>query len=66
MERGRGGRAGVDGRGARSMAVAAVHGMDYRLSWNCSHIANATIRRAIEKQCRIVGANRPSFVRRKS
>lgn len=37
------------------MALAAVHGMDYLLSWNCSHIANAAIRRAIEKQCREAG-----------
>jgi predicted nucleic acid-binding protein len=41
------------------MAVAAVHGMDYLLSWNCSHIANATIRRAIEKQCRESGYEPP-------
>jgi predicted nucleic acid-binding protein len=38
---------------ALHMAVAAVHGMDYLLSWNCKHIANATIRRAIERQCRL-------------
>lgn len=38
---------------ALHMAVAAVHGMDFLLSWNCTHIANATIRRAIEKQCRV-------------
>jgi hypothetical protein len=44
---------------ALHMAVAAVHGMDYLLSWNCKHIANATIRRAIEKQCRISGYEPP-------
>lgn len=44
---------------ALHMAVAAVHGMDYLLSWNCSHIANATIRRAIEKQCRASGYEPP-------
>ena len=44
---------------ALHMAVAAVHGMDYLLSWNCSHIANATIRRAIEKQCRVSGYEPP-------
>jgi predicted nucleic acid-binding protein len=44
---------------ALHMAVAAVHGMDYLLSWNCSHIANATIRRAIEKQCRACGYEPP-------
>lgn len=44
---------------ALHMAIAAVHGMDYLLSWNCSHIANATIRRAIEKQCRASGYEPP-------
>ena len=44
---------------ALHMAVATVHGMDYLLSWNCKHIANATIRRAIERQCRISGYEPP-------
>ena len=44
---------------ALHMALAAFHGMDYLLSWNCSHIANATIRRAIEKQCRLSGYEPP-------
>ena len=44
---------------ALHMAVAAVHGMDYLLSWNCKHIANATIRRAIERQCRLSGYEQP-------
>jgi predicted nucleic acid-binding protein len=44
---------------ALHMAVAASHGMDYLLSWNCAHIANATIRRAIEKQCRMSGYEPP-------
>ena len=26
------------------IAVAAVHGMDYLVSWNCKHIANAMLR----------------------
>ena len=29
---------------ARHIALATVHGMDYLLTWNCKHIANATIR----------------------
>ena len=41
------------------VAVAAVHGMDYLLSWNCTHIANATICRAIDKQCRASGYEPP-------
>ena len=44
---------------ALHVAVATVHGMDYLLSWNCSHIANATIRRAIDKQCRASGYDAP-------
>ena len=44
---------------ALHVAVATVHGMDYLLSWNCSHIANATIRRAIDKQCRASGYEPP-------
>ena len=30
-------KAGID---ALHLAVAAVHGMDYLLTWNCRHIAN--------------------------
>ena len=44
---------------ALHVAVAAVHGMDYLLSWNCAHIVNATIRRAIDKQCRASGYEPP-------
>lgn len=44
---------------ALHVAVAAVHGMDYLLSWNCTHIANATIRRAIDRQCRASGYEPP-------
>lgn len=44
---------------ALHVALAAVHGMDYLLSWNCTHIANATIRRAIDKQCRASGYEPP-------
>ena len=29
------------------IAVAAVHGMDYLLTWNCKHIANAQIQRKL-------------------
>ncbi|MBI1852011.1 MAG: type II toxin-antitoxin system VapC family toxin [Planctomycetes bacterium] len=37
---------------ALHIAVAAVHGVDYLLTWNCKHIANATMRQAIERVCR--------------
>jgi hypothetical protein len=29
------------GRDALHIAIAAVHGMDFLVTWNCSHIANA-------------------------
>jgi len=31
------------------IAVAAVNGMDYLLTWNCRHIANAALRPRIER-----------------
>jgi len=37
---------------ALHVAVAAVHGMDYLLTWNCRHIANAVLRPKIEAVCR--------------
>jgi hypothetical protein len=36
---------------ALHIAVAAVHGMDYLLTWNFKHIANATMRSRIEIAC---------------
>jgi len=38
-------------RDAAHIAVAAVHGIDYLLTWNCRHLANAQIMRKIEKVC---------------
>ena len=40
---------------ALHIAVATVHGMDYLLTWNCKHIANLTMRAAIERTCRAAG-----------
>jgi len=37
---------------ALHIAVAATHGMDYLLTWNCKHIANAATRSKIEMICR--------------
>jgi hypothetical protein len=34
------------------IAVAVVNGMDYLLTWNCAHIANAAARARIEGTCR--------------
>jgi hypothetical protein len=38
-------------RDAAHIAVAAVHGIDYLLTWNCRHLANAQIMRRIQKVC---------------
>ena len=49
-------RAAVD---ALHIGIAAVHGMDYLLTWNCTHIANATLRGQIESVCRASGYEPP-------
>ena len=41
------------------IAIAAVHVVDYLLTWNCKHIANATMRVTIEKICRSSGLRPP-------
>ena len=44
---------------ALHVAMAAVHGMDFLLTWNCTHIANATLRGRIENICRVAGFEPP-------
>lgn len=44
---------------ALHIAVATVHGMDYLLTWNCTHIANAIMRPKIESICRAAGYEPP-------
>jgi len=46
-------------RDAFHIAIAAVNGVDYLLTWNCKHIANATLRGRIEKVCRNAGYEPP-------
>ena len=41
------------------IAVAAVSGIDYLLTWNCTHIANAVMRPRIEAVCRDRGFEPP-------
>ncbi len=41
-------KAAVD---ASHIAIAAVHGMDILLTWNCTHIHNIAISRRIERLC---------------
>jgi hypothetical protein len=49
-------RAGAD---AAHIATATYHGMNFLLTWNCSHIANAALRPRIEKICREQGYTAP-------
>jgi hypothetical protein len=44
---------------ALHIAVAAVHGVSYLLTWNCTHIANAALRPRIEASCRRMGYEPP-------
>jgi hypothetical protein len=44
---------------AAHIAVAAVHEVDYLLTWNCKHIANAEIMRKIYHLCKEEGFNCP-------
>lgn len=41
------------------IALAAAHGMDYLLTWNCKHIANATMRKAIDRTLLGLGLQSP-------
>jgi len=34
---------------ALHIAICALNGIDYMLTWNCAHIANATMRRQVEQ-----------------
>lgn len=49
-------KAAVD---ALHIAIATVHGMDYRLTWNCKHIANAEMQTAVSRICRSAGYEPP-------
>ena len=44
---------------ALHVAIAVLSGMDYLLTWNCTHIANAAIRGRIEQACRAAGMQAP-------
>ncbi|MGA9997748.1 MAG: type II toxin-antitoxin system VapC family toxin [Pyrinomonadaceae bacterium] len=49
-------KAAVD---ALHIAVATVHGMDYLLTWNCKHIANAEMQSKVAAVCRESGFEPP-------
>ena len=44
---------------AYHVAIAAVNGIEYLLTWNCAHIANAHTRPKIESACRALGYEPP-------
>ena len=44
---------------AAHIAVAAYHGVDFLLTWNVAHIANAALRRRVEDVCRAQGYQTP-------
>jgi hypothetical protein len=50
------GKAAVD---ALHIAIATAHGMDYLLTWNCRHIANAEMQTAVSAICRLAGYEPP-------
>jgi hypothetical protein len=49
-------RAAVD---ALHIGISAVQGISYLLTWNCTHIANASLRLRIESVCRDHGYQPP-------
>ena len=46
---------------ALHVALATVHGMDYLLTWNCRHIANAEIVRGLARLCEAAGYELPTL-----
>jgi hypothetical protein len=42
------------------VAIAATHGVDFLVTWNCTHIANAVVReKKLEAVCRASGFRPP-------
>ncbi|MEO1616447.1 MAG: hypothetical protein AAFV88_11395 [Planctomycetota bacterium] len=46
-------------RDAIHIGIAAVHGVQYLVTWNFKHIANATLRDRINRVCRDAGHEPP-------
>ncbi|HXU34154.1 MAG TPA: type II toxin-antitoxin system VapC family toxin [Thermoanaerobaculia bacterium] len=44
---------------AAHIALAAFHGIDFLLTWNCTHIANAELRPRVEQTCQNYGYPAP-------
>ena len=46
---------------ALHIAIATVNGLDYLLTWNCTHIANAVLQPRIVATCRSCGFESPTI-----
>jgi predicted nucleic acid-binding protein len=46
---------------ALHIAIAVTNGVEYLLTWNCAHIANAAMRRAIDEVC-VASGYRPTVL----
>ena len=46
---------------ALHLAIAATNGVEYLATWNCRHLANATMRARIEAVCRAAGFQPPTI-----
>jgi predicted nucleic acid-binding protein len=51
---------------ALHVAIASANGLDYLLTWNMAHIANAELRPKIERACRRSGYEPPVLAPRQS
>jgi len=40
---------------ALHIAIAVTNGIDYLITWNCRHLANASMRKDIDRICRLKG-----------
>lgn len=47
---------------AMHIAIATVNGMEFLLTWNCTHIANGIIQRSISRLSRGMGFEPPTIV----
>lgn len=47
---------------AMHIAVATVNGMEFLLTWNCTHIANGIVQRSISRLSREMGFEPPTIV----
>jgi predicted nucleic acid-binding protein len=46
---------------AMHLAVAAVHGIDYLLTWNCRHLDNAELKPLMRSVCAVAGYRCPEI-----